>query len=360
MAGSPRRSARQKWPVSVGAKDIMKTTVVGTLLVAALASTRTPALANVTNEVQSLTFRVYAGYTSYNEWEFCLPRTGDGTLRWGKAIDGGTTNDSFALTRIEAKVSVFEPTRTALFAEAARLPLNQLDASYGDTVVDDCTRSLMIVTPHITQTVSIAGAGLQNWALPNSGKHHELLQVLPVLRLWEIAYQQFVDPHLIAFTRSDREIIEQVEKTDSTKATREPERGQSNEGAQEDLLTADIPRIVFTIMCPLIGAVGAAALFVGGCFYFPKERARGTRLIIAGLLALFWGILRILQRLVVPHDDYRTRWAVDHVATLAAGATLVMLVLVLIEESKRKKSLSKDSPATSSPAAGGGSSANGG
>ena len=113
-----------------------------------------------------------------------------------------------------------------------------------------------------------------------------------------------------------------------------------------EIMNEDITRIVFTIMFPLGGAVGAAALFIGGCIYFRKERPRGTRLIIAGLLGMLWGSLRIVQRLVVHHDDYRTRWMIDHAATFVAGAGLVMLVLVLIEESKRKKRPNQRSQAT--------------
>ncbi len=90
--------------------------------------------------------------------------------------------------------------------------------------------------------------------------------------------------------------------------------------------------------------MASLAFLIGGICYFRNNKARGARLILAGAVCLIWAISRLFQYICPHYGDVRFRQILDHFATVAAGAGIVLVFVVIIAESKRKKTEQRIEP----------------
>ena len=161
----------------------------------------------LTNDIQSITLRTRAGHTLDYEWEVCIPKSGEVTLSWSPRLDACGTNISVQLPRANARIKGIERIRSRFFTEVSKLNIIQYDKQYGEDLVDCSTRSITIATTQTNKTILILG--LHNWQLRSDKNHKRLAEIVPLLKIWDNAYQWFVEPRLINFNDIDLKIIQE-------------------------------------------------------------------------------------------------------------------------------------------------------
>jgi hypothetical protein len=126
------------------------------------------------------------------------------------------------MPRAEAKMKVFENSRSNLFSMIGKLNVVQFDNQYGEDIDDSSSRSITVITSQTNKTIEILC--LHNWQLPKDKNHKRLAEIVPLLKIWGFAYKWFVEPHLINFSDIDNKITEQTEKESGLIESQKQER----------------------------------------------------------------------------------------------------------------------------------------
>ena len=150
--------------------------------------------ATANNEPLYIRLDVESGMAFDDTWTLTINPNGNTTSR--RVFSGSTTNFLLSTQQLDDLRSLVQSNGVLRMGE-----------SYGEHIVDACTRTLTIRIGQTQKIIHILG--LQNWQLPDYPEHMRLPEVIPALVVWDRIEDWLQEEHIIRFSKWDKDIIKE-------------------------------------------------------------------------------------------------------------------------------------------------------